>query len=275
MRKGIGLRSGTFLATPRGMTLTEARVGRFLRAPDGHEGGGDAGGGGDSGQSQNNGAGNNQGQSQSNQNQNNDGQNFDYGQFWNSKPEGNNQGDNKDGSKPDDSGAQIGEQLLQRITDYKPAEVFTQDALEKMREGDLSGLNTAFTQATQHSMRQMLGLSALMLQAFESSLDKRVQAAINGAVTNSQTSQKDEQLLSQNFAAFNRPEVRPVIHGVFTKALEHSGGDRQKALELTKGMLSMMGQLGHKDFGIDNPPSNPDDNLGEGPGRLVAELLSR
>ena len=115
-------------------------------------------------------------------------------------------------------------------------------------------------------------ITAELMKAFEGNFDRRIEALINGKIEGSRTSQNDEKLLGDTFKGFANPAMKPMIQGVFNKALEHSKGDRAKALDLAKGMLQAMGQHGKDDFGFSRF-NNPDDNLAEGPSRLVQELL--
>jgi hypothetical protein len=249
------------LLTSTMMTPAERRMGRFMRAPDGHEGG-------DSGAPANNTGVNSD--SGTPAGDSNTGQDFDFGAFWNQQK----QDDASDDSKKDepDEGAQLGQQLVSQIQGFKASDVFTQDALQKMTDGDLSPLNEGINKAVQMSMTQMLGITATLMQKFEQNLQSRFDSMVENRLETSRTSQQDEQMLSKEFKAFSDPAVRPMIHGVFRQALQHSAGDRQKALKLTRGMLQTMGTVAKDDMGLSSL-RNPDDQLDEGPARLVQELL--
>jgi hypothetical protein len=245
------------------MTPVERRMGRFMRAPDGH--GGDSSASGDNtGVNPDSGTGDPA---------SNTGQAFDYASFWDKKEEGSGNPDSGQGGDGVDAGKELGQQLVSQIQSYKASDVFTQEALQKMSDGDLTPLNEGINAAVQGSMKQMLGIVATLLERFESHQQTRFDQLVEGKLQSAQMSQKDESLLSENFKGFADPAMRPVIHGVFKKSLEHSGGDRSKALSLTRGMLETMGKLGREDMGIPRF-ANPDDGLDEGPARLVQELLA-
>lgn len=242
---------------------TSISRGTPLRRDGEGEGGGDSSGGGDNkGGNSDSGAGGGDP---------NAGQQFDYSAFWAAKePEG-----GSDDSKDDgDAGKELGTRLVGQIQSFKPDDIFTAASLQKMADGDLTDLNGGLQKTFQAGMTQMLGITAELMKAFEGNFDKRIEALINGKIEGSRTSQNDEKLLGDNFKGFANPATRPVIQGVFNKALEHSKGDRGKALDLAKGMLEAMGQGGKDDFGFARF-NNPDNNLDEGPSRLVQELLER
>lgn len=267
MRKNMGVMVGIApLSMFGGMTANERRLGRFIRDGEGHPAGF---GGGDSGQQQNNGDGNTTAGGNQSQNQNNSGQQFDPAGFW-SDP-ANQQGQNgsqnqSQNNEPNDD--EFSSTLINDIRGFAPPTIFDSDIATQIGEGNLEGVNQRMQQYGQNVLQQSMVLMARILQRFEGQIDQR----ISGAITSNSTQQNDTQLLEKNFPTYSRPEVRPVIQGVFAQSLKHTGGDRNKALEMTRGMLRSMGQLGGEDFGI--PPSNPDDSTSSGPSSLVQELLS-
>lgn len=246
------------------LTTSISRCTPLRREGEGEQGGGtggDSGGGGDNkgGNSDSGGGGGDP----------NAGQQFDYSSFWAAKePEG----DSNDSGNEGDAGKELGTRLVGQIQNFKPDDVFTAATLEKMANGDLTDLNSGLQKSFQAGLTQMLGITAELMKAFEGNFDKRIESLINGKIEGSRTSQNDEKLLGDTFKGFANQAMRPMIQGVFNKALEHSKGDRPKALDLAKGMLQAMGQHGKDDFGFSRF-TNPDNNLDEGPSRLVQELL--
>ena len=246
------------------LTTSISRGTQLRREGEGEQGGGT---GGESGGGGNNGGGNSD--SGTGGGDPNAGQQFDYSSFWAQKePEPGSDDSNNDG----DAGKELGTRLVGQIQNFKPEDIFTAASLQKMADGDLTDLNGGLTKTFQAGMTQMLGITAELMKAFEGNFDRRIEALINGKIEGSRTSQNDEKLLGDTFKGFAKPAMKPMIQGVFNKALEHSKGDRAKALDLAKGMLQAMGQHGKDDFGFSRF-NNPDDNLAEGPSRLVQELL--
>src|SRR5688572_5090211 len=127
-------------------------------------------------------------------NEPNAGQAFDYSSFW-SQPAKEGQ---QEESPPNqaDAGKELGQQLVSQIQGFKPEEVFTPAALQKMAEGDLTDLNAGITKSFQAGMTQMLGISAKLMQAFETHFEKRFESLVNERIEGSQTSQRDEKLLT-------------------------------------------------------------------------------
>jgi hypothetical protein len=200
----------------------------------------------------------------------NSGQPFDYSSFWaTNKPDDGN-GDSLPNGQ--DAGKELGTQLLGEVKGFKVNDVFTTEALEKMASGDLTALNSGINTAFQAGMGQMLNMTATIMQSFEQHFEKRIEGLIGSRLNASKTSANDERLLTDNFKGYADPAARPMIQGTFNKALEHTKGNRQDALKLTRDMLAVMGKASKDDLGFGNFRS-PDDNLDEGPSRLVQELL--
>lgn len=241
-----------------------ARLGLHGRLPK--EGEEHAGGGGESGQQQNNGGGNGGDSGTQGQQQNNDGQQFNAESFWNSpEPDG---GNSNESQGPTD--AEFGQTLMQGITQYQGGAVFDAETANQIAEGNLDGVNQRMAAMQQGVLRQAMIMTSQILQRFESQIDGR----INGAVTQNSTQRDDTSMLTEAFPSFAKPETKPVIQGVFNQSLRHTKGDRKAALEMTRGMLKSMGQLGGADFGFERPNTNPDDFTSNGPSSLVQELLS-
>ena len=256
-----------FLSTSisRGRLLKEDVPGAGGGAPAG----GDSGAGGDNG--------GNSGDSGSAQagTANNDGQQFDPGQFWKLPESGDggnqNQNQGSDGQGGQNQEPDIGTQIAADIKGFKIATPIFDDAIaQEIADGKLDGINGRFQDMAQTVLQQSVVTVARIMKAFEQSIDSR----ISGMINNSQTADKDERLLGDSFQAFSQPAMQPVIRGVFQQSLTHTKGDRAKAIEMTKGMLRSMGQLGRQDFGIPTPPRNPDDIYGsDGAADLVRDLL--
>jgi hypothetical protein len=200
----------------------------------------------------------------------NSGQAIDVAAFW-AQPQG--EGGSQDSQAPQvDEGQELGNQLVSQIQGFKAEDVFTTEALRQMAEGDLSPLNAGLNKAVQTSMTQMLTMTATMMQRFESHMQGQMDKLVGERIDQSQTSQKDEQLLKTSFSGFDDPALKPVINGVFRQSLRHTNGDRTAAVAMTRNMLQAMGKSGSADFGLER--SNPDNDLSEGPSRLVQELLA-
>lgn len=248
-----------------GMTANERRLGRFIRDGEGHPGapagfdpnpGSGAQGGGDQGQ--NNQPGNSGVGESGDSSQHNSGQSFDPAAFWQDPSNdggASQQNQQQPGTQPTDQvdpNAEFGQQLLQEIGNYQPPAVFDNEISTQIAEGNLDGINQRMASHAQHVMRQSMVFMSKIMQRMESQMDDR----INSIVQSNSTQQSDTQLLTKEFPTYERPEMRPVITGVFQQSLKHTKGDRPKAVAMTRDMLKSMGQLG----GFGTPPSNPDDS---------------
>ena len=266
MRKRNMVRVGTrsvMLMHSGPRTARRGLHGGLLKDDEGHGGGG---GQGDSGQGGNNGGGNGGDSNTQGGGQNNNGQEFNAEGFWNSpEPEGGNSGESQG---PTDQ--EFGQSLLQGITQYQGGAVFDAETASQIAEGNLDGVNQRMQQMQQGVLRQSLIMMSQILQRFESQMEGR----INGAITQNSTQRDDTSMLAEAFPSYGQAAMKPVINGVFQQSLRHTKGDRKAALEMTRGMLRSMGQLGGSDMGIQTPPNNPDDFQSNGPSSLVQELLS-
>lgn len=250
-----------YLARNGGLSFAARRGlhGGLLKDDEGHQGG-------ESGSGGNNSGGNSGDSGQSGGQQNNSGLTIPAETFWNN-PE---PADGNSGESQGPTDEQFGQSLMQNITAFKPPTIFDSETASQIGEGNLEGVNQRMEQFGQTIMRQAMIMTAQILQRFEGQVDGR----ITGAISTNTTRQTDESMLGDAFPSFTKPEVRPVIQGVFQQSLRHTKGDRKAAMEMTRGMLKSMGQLGGQDFGFATPPSNPDDYQSNGPSSLVQELLS-
>jgi len=202
---------------------------------------------------------------------NNAGQQFNPDQFWKA-PEtdaGGNQNQSSDAGTQ--QGNDVGTQIVNDIKGFKLTQPIFDDAVaQEIADGKLDGINARFQQMGQAVIQQAVVMAARMMKAFEESMEQR----IDGKISSTQTADRDEQLLGKSFTAYAKPAMQPVIRGVFQQALIHTKGDRNAAVDMTRGMLKSMGQLGQEDFGINAPPRNPDDIYGsDGAASLVRDLL--
>lgn len=255
----------------RGASPIEQRMGRLMRAPDGH--GAPAAPAAPAGPSDSPAPPANTGVnpvSAAPAGDGNTGQEFNYEAFWAQPDDGSNSTDSTNSGQ--DDGRELGQHLLTQIQNFSPGQVFTAEALQQMASGDLTGVNAGMQSAIQGSMTQMLQMVATLMQRFETHIQSRFDEQVTTRIQGSQTAQRDEAMLAEAFQGFSNPAMRPVITGVFRQSLTHTNGDRKKALELTRGMLKAMGQSGAGDMGLQRQ-ADPDNNLADGPSRLVQELL--
>lgn len=264
------------------MTPVERRMGRFLRAPDGHPGGGAAPAASPA-PTENNGAGN-AGDSggTGGGGENNAGQGFDYAGFWNEpSAEGGANRDSSGGGNGGQSNQQqpggnggnqsYGERLNAEIGGMRFDEVFTRDVADQIADGNLEGANAGIQALGQQVLRQSVIMNAKLMQTFGNNIMEMMRGEIQAALGN----RDNNESLLEAFPSAKDPAIRPMINGVFQQAMKHSGGDRSKAIALTRDMLKFMGNKAAGDFGLETPPGGREDFLGDGPSALVEELLGR
>lgn len=262
------------------MTAIERSKGRFMRAPEhtdyeafstpsgdpasgaGNPGGGSAAGA-DSGAGGGNGG--NSGESGSgSEGGDNTGQPGADARFWEPKPEVDTAGAESDQA----ASTALGQELSGMIQSFAPAPAFTKETAEKIAAGDLDGVNQAFQAQHQAVLKQSVVATAKIVETMLARQEANFEARIQKALGN----KDNEVALESHFPAAKDPAYRPIVQRVFDQALVNSKGDRNKAIEQTKGMLAAFGNAS----GLTTPPGDPSSRALESRSKsLVDELLGR
>lgn len=250
------------------MTPIERKMGRLMRAPD-HPGESNDGG--------NNPAGNDGGSAESESGGDNTGQSFDPAAFWagpaEEKTAAPSEGGSSDSAGADNSSAgqpgdSMGQQLSQRIADFKIEPVFTPEIAEQLNEGNMEGANAAIQTAAQNAMKESIVASAHMLQEYAGVLMSQVQSKIDEAFGN----RDSEATLENEFTSYKDPAMRKQIDSIFEQSMKNTNGNREEAVKQTREMLRLMGDRGADDMGIQTPPGGRGDETANSK-NLVDELL--
>jgi hypothetical protein len=110
-----------------------------------------------------------------------------------------------------------------------------------------------------------------LIGAVVGKIQEDVERRINAALGNKDNSE----FLAQTFPQAKDPALAPMIQRVWDQALVNTKGDRQKAIQQTRGMLSAMG----KEFAPDDirqPADDPTAGINTAASKsLVASLLDR
>lgn len=252
------------------MTPIERQQGRYLRAPD-HTEGGDAGG-----ESQSGGANNAGNSDDSNaEPKNNGGQDDALAGFWDDpKPkegEGGDSSKSDDGKDGDKGQSDWAKGLITRLDALKFDDVFTDKVADDIAKGDLTGANERFAQATKEGIRQSVIMSAEVMKQVGANIlaevDRRIGAQLGG--------RDDDAALKEAFASYSDPEVRPILKQVYAQSLQHTGGDKAKAVAMTRDMMKLVGKKGSKDMGFEAPAGKDDVYMQGAAKSLVEDLLTR
>ena len=252
-------------------TALERSRGRLMRA-SAPPGDGGAGGGGTQGGGQQGGSGGTQGSGGTNTGGNN-GQNgggdsgggnntggaFDADSFWQSPgPSGNGspnpQGSGSDGTNPGGSGTggddnqQYGQQLGQQIGQFNPGVAMTAETLQQIAEGNPQGFNDALVNAQRSTLQQGLQMTVGIMQ---------IMAEMDRRMSTRETNRDNTAALETAIPIAKQPGMQPIVNAVFAQALTRSGGDRTKAIAMTKQMMqNMHGNMQGDGTGLDIPPAN-------------------
>lgn len=243
------------------------------------------GGGGGTGDQNQGGAPNNQGGNSGDSNGNsgggadNGGQGFDLNQFW-SDPQPQNGGQSPNQQQPSgdsqgnqggDQGSPLGRQLVEQLTGFNAGNLFDDAVAQQINDGDLSGINGRFNELGQNLLRQSIMMNTHVVRAFGEQMVERMQSMIQEHLGG----RDNEAAMLEAFPSAKDTRVRPVIERVFNQSLKINGGDRTKAIEMTREMLKLVGQNASTDLGFETPPSGRDDDLATNAASLVEDLLGR
>ncbi len=250
------------------MTPAERSMGRFMRAPDGHESGGegvgidDLSGTNDSGGTGDNKGGNSGDSGAAGDKQNNSGQSDPTAGFWDKQADANADA----GDSNNEDGKAIGTELATMISGAQFAPVFTKELADQIAEGNLDGINAALTESHRLAMKQSVGVFAKLLEAvtgrMQSDFDSRIQKALGGEKANT--------ALETHFPAAKDPAIRPMIQQVFDQSLANTKGNVSEAVKQTNAMLKAFGTR----TGLTTPPADPGGSS-DNSRSLVEELLAR
>jgi hypothetical protein len=249
------------------MTPAERKMGRFMRAPDGHDGGGDGNntGGGDV-KSDSGASGSESG--------NNNGGGFDPASFWQepepdkdkSPPSGNSADESKPGS-----GTTLGETLQARITGFEVKDIFTPAILEEMSEGNFEGAHKAMGAMIQNSMAVQMQNTTELLAQFGSALVGKMQSMIEGKFTDSD----QKKALYDAIPSARNPKVGPMVERLYDRAIGIAKGDTKAAIEMTKEMMKTLASETSKDTGLNVAPLSGDsEQSGSSPTNWAESLMS-
>jgi hypothetical protein len=252
------------------MTPLERAHGRFMRGPDGHEGAaGNTTPPGDSSGGQNN-AGNITGVGNEEKTEDNGGQEKPLERFWEAKPE--------EGVDPDaeaeraKSSQELGKEIGAMISGFQAPEVFTKEIADAIADGDLKGVNQALNEHSQKLMQHQIAVTAKLLGGVIDRLSADFEAKIQKALG----SKDNEIALETHFPLAKDAALRPMVQRVWDQALVNSKGNREKAIQLTRGMLDAFGEKMGGGRSLRDAPDDPTAGINTAPAkRLVEDLLSR
>jgi hypothetical protein len=247
------------LLTTSMMTPAELAKGRFMRAPD-HPLSDDSASTGDN-------KGGNAGDSENDDTTgDNASQANELDAFWEDKP-----AEKPEGESEDDTAAAsqaLGAELGGLIKSFKAPEVFTKEIADKIAEGDLGGVNEAMAARDTALMQHQMVVTAKLLGG----VIDRLSADFEGRIQRALGNRDSEVTLETHFPLAKDPQMRPMVQRVWDQALKNSKGDKEKAIRLTKGMLSAFGEK----TSLRDAPADPTAGVNSRAAQsLVASLLER
>lgn len=213
---------------------------------------------------------------QGNQTQNNSSEQFDPAAFWaksdasgDGLPGNGSSAESKSGTSGDQNQKTPQQSLVESIQAYQPGEAFTKEIGDQIANGDLSGVNKSIQSLLQQNMQQTLQFAAQMMKLYG---DKQ-QKDFSGLVDQRLGNRDNSAALSESFPSYKEPGMKPIIDGIYSKAMENTKGDRAAAINMTRHMLKFVGNAGGNDLGIP-PVSHTDTGMTSSAKSLVDELLA-
>lgn len=239
MKIKTNLLVGTGIA---GMSPIERQMGRLMRAPDGHDGGGDG----------NNDSENSGGGADDSKDKNNAGDVDELASFWDSPEDEDddvpNGGADADESKS--SGHPLVTELNNSLTNMKFDALLTPELMEKMGEGDFAGFHEGMNGFGQKVARQTLGLAVNVMKAVEVNIMERVRAEMAGTMQHD----KNFTALESAIPAATNPKTAPLVKQIYTKALQNSKGDIKAAIAQTKSVMQIQAEVFGGDLNLNVAP---------------------
>lgn len=231
------------------LTPIERRMGRLMRAPDhpSGESGGDNQGG------------NSGGSGGDSQSQNNAGDDFDIEAFFAEGGEGTGGAPSGEstvpsGSSSSTSDSEADRNLAQEVRTELEAMNFGDFVTPEIAQALQSGDPNSFNQAFQSVGRQIVQQSVAMSVGLMRHLSERMMREVDQRINATQTSTKDEEALIQAIPSAGSPRMGPTVKNIYAKALSRTGGDRQKAIQMTKDVLRLQAEEFGADLGLDVTP---------------------
>ena len=250
------------------MTPAERQMGRFMRAPDGHDGGSSQqplqGGPRETNPGGENNSGGNNGQSGGQpRSQNNSGDEFDPISFWDEGGDDEEGPDNRQSaptpspsptpsSTPTPS-ANPGQQMLEEIRNLSFDEVFTTEVTTELNEGKFEKANELITKNLRSGVESAFRTTVKLLTQFSEVNQRQMQAMIDERLTG----EKQSDALVKAIPSAANPKVGPAIRAIYQPALRRAKGDTTKAISATKAMMQTLSSETADDLGFEVAPRDP------------------
>lgn len=151
---------------------------------------------------------------------------------------------------------QQGNGIDQIINALQFGDAMNDDIAAAMNEGDYSKFNEGMVKMQRDAARNMLQINGQLLQAFGDQLLGQVKNLLQGTLTERDNSS----YMDEQFPGLN-PETKGLVANLFNQAMTRTKGDRVKAADLTRKMMTKVGiQAGGKSSSNQQPGSNTGGN---------------
>jgi hypothetical protein len=207
--------------------------------------------------------------------ENNNGQEFNPEGFWEDPQEQASQNGTPTPTpapnQQDDPGKTLGTQLNEGLQALKFDDLFTTDIADQIANGDLKGANERFQTLAREAVKQSVVMNTQVVKAFGQQIMSRVEAMIAEKFGG----EKNDAALVAAFPSAKDPAVYKTVKGIFDQSMKHTNGNRDKAVEMTRGMLKFVTTKSSADLGLDTePPAGRGDTMTDNSRQLVESLLS-
>lgn len=250
------MRKSILLATTsgrRGWTLSEIRLGRMLRNPEGEH----SQASGDQGAA--NTGGNSGGESNGGRTENNDGQAPDLTSFWN--PEGEdgkspNSGSADGSDSPSNPPVNLAETLGAQLNGMNFGELMSPEILESFSNGDVKGFNTGIQEFGKNVAKQTLGMTVGIMRHLRDEMMAEVDSRMSGEMN----SRENYAALESAIPSAKDPVAGTTIKGIYAQALKRSKGNKEVAIQQTKDVMKLQAEMFGGDLGLSVAAKNSGDS---------------
>lgn len=214
------------------------------------------------------------GQSDSNGDSNNNGQEFDPAAFWTDPADEGNQNSGSDSNQGGAGGQDdLQTTLTQRLDQMTFGDpIFTAEIAEQINNGDFSGFESRMQSQMRTAVRQSLGMVVSILRPYGEQLTQSIETKMSQTFNQRDNNQSLEEL----FPAAKNANIRPVIQGLYDRALQNTKGNRAEAVKQTKSMIQYMAGETANDLDISIAPrSSESTGRPAAPTNWIDELTMR
>lgn len=235
----------------RNRTRVERKMGRLMRAPDGHEDASQAGG-------DDNTTGKEPPAKTESGGNNNTGEEFDPSTFFDEDGDGtggspSGESDGSLDSLP--SATDVATDINKTLTSMKFEDLMTTEMLESFNTGDVKSFNEGLQTFGQTVAKNTLMMTVGLMKHMRTTVLAEARELVSGGLN----ADKNYEALVKAIPSAGKKEMGGTIRGIYDKALTRAKGNRDTAIVMTKEVLKLQAEMFGGDLGLNVAPQSADD----------------